>query len=103
MLDREQDLLENSALIQNDPVPLEKGSEETVDVTTIMREVDGWPVDDRIHLIEAIWDRIVESGEDVDLTQAQRAALDRRLAELNAAPHEVLQWDDITTHVRRPR
>ena len=97
------DLLENSTLIQNNSLPAEKGSEETVDLTTIIREVDGWPVDDRIHLIEAIWDRIVESGEDVDLTQAQKAELDRRLAELDVAPNEILQWDDITTHLRRPR
>ena len=68
-----------------------------------MREVDGWPVDERIHLIQAIWDRIVESGKDVELTQTQKADLDRRLGELDAAPHEVLHWDDITAHVRRPR
>jgi putative addiction module component (TIGR02574 family) len=74
-----------------------------VDLTTIMREVDGWPVDDRIHLVQAIWDRIVESGEEVDLTDAQKADLDRRLAELDAAPHEILHWDEITAHVRRPR
>jgi putative addiction module component (TIGR02574 family) len=72
-----------------------------MDLTTIMREVAGWPVDDRIHLVEAIWDRIVESGENVGLTEAQKADLDRRLAELDAAPHEILHWDDITAHVRR--
>jgi putative addiction module component (TIGR02574 family) len=74
-----------------------------VDLTTIMREVDAWPVVERIHLIQAIWDRIVESGEDVNLTPAQRADLDLRLAELDAGPHEMLHWDDITAHVRRPR
>jgi putative addiction module component (TIGR02574 family) len=74
-----------------------------MDLTTIMREVSGWPVDDRIHLVEAIWDRIVDSGENVDLTDAQKADLDRRLAELDAAPHEILHWDNITAHVRRPR
>jgi putative addiction module component (TIGR02574 family) len=72
-------------------------------MTTIMREVDGWPVDDRIHLVQAILDRIVESGEAADLTDAQKADLDRRLAELDAAPDEILKWDDITAHVRRPR
>ena len=74
-----------------------------MDLTTIMREVDGWPIDDRIHLVQAIWDRIVESGEVVDLTDQQKADLDRRLAELDTAPHDVLQWDDITAHLRRRR
>jgi putative addiction module component (TIGR02574 family) len=74
-----------------------------VDLTTLMREVDGWPVDERIHLVQAIWDRIVESGEVVDLTDAQKADLERRLAELDAAPNDVLKWDEITAHLRRPR
>ena len=74
-----------------------------MDLTTIIREIDGWTVDDRIHLVQAIWDRIVDSGEVVDLTDAQKSDLDRRLAELDAAPHDVLQWDDITAHLRRPR
>ena len=34
-----------------------------MDLATILREVASWPVDERIQLVEAVWDRIVDSGE----------------------------------------
>ena len=74
-----------------------------MDLRAILREVDCWPVDDRIQLVEAVWDRIVDSGEHCELTDPQKADLDRRLAELEAAPNDVLSWEEITAYVRRPR
>jgi putative addiction module component (TIGR02574 family) len=72
-----------------------------MDLTTILQEVDSWPIDERIQLVEAVWDRIVASGEHSELTSAQKAELDQRLAELNAAPNELLSWDEDTAHARR--
>jgi putative addiction module component (TIGR02574 family) len=40
------------------------------------------PIDERLKLVEAIWDSIAEVPEAVELTEEQRAELDRRLAEL---------------------
>jgi putative addiction module component (TIGR02574 family) len=74
-----------------------------MDLTTILREVDTWPVDDRIQLVEAVWDRIVDLGQHSELTQPQKAESDRRLAKLEAAPNGVLSWDEITAYARRPR
>jgi putative addiction module component (TIGR02574 family) len=74
-----------------------------MDLTTILRVVDTWPVDDRIQLVEAVWDRIVDSGQHSELTHPQKAEIDRRLAELDATPDGVLSWDEITAYVRRPR
>jgi putative addiction module component (TIGR02574 family) len=74
-----------------------------MDLTTILREVDTWPVDDRIQLVEAVWDGIVDSGQHSELTHPQKAEIDRRLAELDATPDGVLSWDEITAYVRRPR
>ena len=74
-----------------------------MDLTNILREVDSWPIDERIQLVEAVWDRIVDGGEHYELTPPQKADLDRRLAELKAAPEDVLSWDEITEFVRRPR
>lgn len=74
-----------------------------MDLTTILREVASWPIDERIELVEAVWDRIVDSGDHCEPTGAQKADLDRRLAELDAAPDDVLTWDEITAHVRHPR
>jgi putative addiction module component (TIGR02574 family) len=74
-----------------------------VDLANLLREVDSWPLDDRIQLVEAVWNRIVDSGEHCELTDPQKAELDHRLAEVEAAPDKLLTWDEITAHVRRAR
>jgi len=43
-------------------------------------EIRELPVSERIDLVEAIWDSIVEDQGRVELTDAQKAELDRRLA-----------------------
>jgi putative addiction module component (TIGR02574 family) len=42
-----------------------------MDLTNILREVDAWPIDDRIQLVQAVWDRIVDSGEHCELTHPE--------------------------------
>jgi putative addiction module component (TIGR02574 family) len=74
-----------------------------MDLTNILREVDSWPIDDRIQLVEAVWDRIVDSGEQCEPTVPQKVDLDRRLADVEAAPDDVVSWDEITSFLRRPR
>ena len=33
-----------------------------LDLPTVLREVDSWPVNDRIRLVQEVWDRLVEGG-----------------------------------------
>ena len=44
------------------------------------------PVAERLKLVEAIWDSIAEAPEALQLTEAQRAELDRRLDEYEQDP-----------------
>jgi putative addiction module component (TIGR02574 family) len=74
-----------------------------MDMTAVLREVESWPVEERIQLVEAIWERIIETGAEPELTEAQRAELDRRLAALEAAPEDVVSWEAVQEYVRRPR
>ena len=46
-----------------------------MDVATVLREVDSWPVEQRLRLVEALWDSIVDAGELAELTDAQRVEL----------------------------
>jgi putative addiction module component (TIGR02574 family) len=56
-------------------------------VTTIdqLREL---PVSERIQLVEDLWDTIAEAPEDLILTDAQKAELDRRLDRLDESPEQ---------------
>jgi len=48
-------------------------------------------VAERIQLVEDIWDSISDADEVLELTDAQRAELDRRLAANRARPEEEAQ------------
>ena len=74
-----------------------------MDMATVLREIDGWPMEDRLRLVEQVWDRLIEAGGEPALTQAQREELDRRLDALQGHPDEVIPWGEVQAHVRRPR
>ncbi len=74
-----------------------------MDVATALKEIETWPIDDQLELVQQVWDRIVESGWQPELTAAQKAELDRRLAAAEANPDEVVSWESIVEHVRRNR
>jgi putative addiction module component (TIGR02574 family) len=61
--------------------------------------IDRLSVEDRLALVEELWDSIADSSADLPLTEAQRAELERRLAEHEANPDDVVSWEDIKTSI----
>ncbi len=57
-------------------------------------------VDDRIKLVQAIWDSIAADQNHPDLLESQKKDLDRRVAELDASPDRVLTWEEIKKGLR---
>ena len=74
-----------------------------MDLTTVLREVDSWPVEDRMRLMEALWDGLLDAGTQPELTDAQRSELDRRAAALDANPDDVVPWEQVQQYLRRTR
>ena len=64
-----------------------------MDLQKVLTEVDSWSVGDRIRLLNELWDRLDEPGQDPALSDEQKAELDRRIAEDDAAPDDVVSWD----------
>jgi putative addiction module component (TIGR02574 family) len=62
--------------------------------------IDRLDVDERLALVEEIWATICTDAKAFPLTSAQRAELDRRVAEDEAFPDDVLPWDEIKVSVR---
>ena len=50
------------------------------------------PVDERIELVQAIWDSVVADSAAVPVTAAQRRQLDARLTDLKARPSSGRPW-----------
>jgi len=53
-------------------------------------------VEERIALVEELWDSIAEA---TPLTEAQRRELDRRLADHEANPDDVIAWDAVKASI----
>jgi putative addiction module component (TIGR02574 family) len=57
--------------------------------------IDRLSVEDRIALAQAIWDSIPAQPHPPLLTEAQRRELERRLADHEANPGDVVPWEQI--------
>jgi putative addiction module component (TIGR02574 family) len=74
-----------------------------MNVTTTLKATESWPLGDQIELAQRLWDRILDSGWQPELTDELKGELDRRLDALNANPTNVVTWDEIEGYVRRER
>jgi putative addiction module component (TIGR02574 family) len=63
--------------------------------------IDRLPVEERLALVEDIWDSITADSAALPLTNAQRAELDRRLAEHETDPDDVVPWEELTERLKR--
>lgn len=61
--------------------------------------IDRLSVDERLTLLEQIWDSIAAESAVVPLTDAQRTELDRRLADYGAHPEDVVTWEDVEASI----
>lgn len=57
--------------------------------------IDRLPIEERLTLVEEIWDSIAADSNAVPLTDAQRAELQKRMAEDDANPDDALPWEQI--------
>ncbi|MCG8466858.1 MAG: addiction module protein, partial [Gemmatimonadetes bacterium] len=62
-----------------------------IDMDAIMR----LSVPERVRLVQAIWDTLQPTAEDLPLTEEQREILDQRLAEHRNNPHAAVPWDEV--------
>lgn len=67
----------------------------TVDIAATIAEIETLSVEDRLRIVEAIWDSIAAEPENLLLTEAQRQVLERRIAEDDENPDDVVPWDEV--------
>jgi putative addiction module component (TIGR02574 family) len=66
-----------------------------MDLAATLAEIASLSVDERIRLIEAVWDTIAAEPDRLELTDAQREELDRRLAAYAESPDCTIPWEDV--------
>ena len=64
-----------------------------MDLSTTLLQVKALTIDDRIWLVQAIWDSISAESSQFDLTESQRQELLCRLAAHKVDPQAVVPWN----------
>ena len=57
--------------------------------------IDRLPIDERLALLEDLWDSIAADSKALPMTDAQRIELERRIEEDDAHPEDVVPWDQV--------
>lgn len=72
-----------------------------MDITTTLKQINELSVDDRIQLVQAIWDSIAAEQAYPELTAEQAEELDRRSAAYDENPGDVLTWEEVKASIKR--
>ncbi len=68
-------------------------SKRGVDIASLTPE-------ERLSLLEELWDSLAAAPEAVPFTEAQRAELDRRLDDLESEGPVGIPWDEVLSRIR---
>jgi putative addiction module component (TIGR02574 family) len=71
-----------------------------MDLTTVMKEVGNWPLEDRLRLIEEVWDSLPDRAGGAVLTEMQRQDLQARLDAYRDNPKAGSSWNDVKMRLR---
>lgn len=63
--------------------------------------IDRLSVDDRIRLVEEIWDGIAESVQSMEIPRSHQEELERRLAAMEENPNAGSTWDVVKARLQR--
>ena len=63
-------------------------------------EIANLPAEERLKLLDFIWDSLSNDTSEIPLTQAQRLELDSRLAEAERNPQNESTWDEVQARIR---
>ena len=66
-----------------------------MDVAATLSEARNLSIDDRLRLVEGIWDSIFADTADREATPAERALIEQRLAAYLARPDEAVPWEQV--------
>ena len=62
--------------------------------------IDRLNLEDKLALVDAIWESICADKTPFTLTAAQRAELDRRIADDDAYPDDTVPWEEVKASLR---
>ncbi|MBP0017880.1 MAG: addiction module protein [Cyanobacteria bacterium SBLK] len=71
-----------------------------MNITATLNEIATLSIEERIDLVQAIWDGIAAEQIYPDLTETQKQELDRRIEDSEANPENVMTWEEIKASIQ---
>jgi putative addiction module component (TIGR02574 family) len=68
---------------------------------TLKNEIAALSIEDRILLVQTIWDDIAAEQAYPDLAEPQKQELDRRINDYEVNPENVMSWEEITASIKK--
>ena len=72
-----------------------------MNITETLNKINVLNIEDRIFLVQAIWDSIAAEQVYPDLNEEQKKELDSRINDSESNPDNVLTWEEIKTSITR--
>jgi len=72
-----------------------------MDITATLNEIAALSIEDRILLVQAIWDSIAAEQAYPDLTETQKRELDRRIDNYDIDPDNILTWEEVKASIKK--
>jgi putative addiction module component (TIGR02574 family) len=71
-----------------------------MDITATLNEIATLSIEERINLVQHIWDSIAAEQTFAELTDQQKQELDRRIADHENDPENVMTWEEIKASIK---
>ena len=62
-------------------------------------DIDNLNVEEKLELIETLWESLAADPSNIPVTEAQKKILDERIAEIDAGDVETIPWDEVKARV----
>jgi putative addiction module component (TIGR02574 family) len=72
-----------------------------ISAMTELKEILKLSVDERIHLVQTIWDSIAIETEISDISNEHKKIIDERLKAHKKNPNDVVSWEEVKTSVKK--
>ncbi len=63
--------------------------------------IDNLNVEERLELIESLWESLVEDPSKIPVTDAQKRMLDERLDEIDAGDDAGIPWEELKARIKK--
>ena len=72
-----------------------------MDPKTVLQVIQAWPVEEQLDFAFRLWDQLIDSGWQPELTDDLKAELDHRVAAYQADLANVFTWEQVLERARR--